>query len=524
MTFIAGKLFTEDGQMQVLTGAVPSDAQKIDGWSVAQTGEPYVEDIGSSPVPSTAVFTGGLGIAFNQDGAMYVTTDAPSNTVLLNAMAIRQDGALHATSSAVESTDVLIGGWAISQDGIARMTVGAILSPGSITVSGTDVTFPSASSQSLVGGSYGVEFGVGAYTWNEHVTGAASSQTITIDFNSYAIAANATVQARLYYNIVDTFPTDDPANRVYTSLPAYVQSASVSGTPTEGQTLTGDNGYIIGTAPLTVGQLWLECTNNSDVGTCSAIGGATSTTYVLQSGQVGKYVRYQKTASNADASVAATSATAAVVAADVIPLAFDNVAYAKSAGATSVDISIAPVGTATRVFAMGFIAYAELYSATYDPGGANIAMDLVNTQLLADNRHLAIWSCIVEFSTTKTIRITSDTDTSPAGYAVTFTGGNASAATRGNGAKAGGDTYNGLPTLTITDSADGDIALSLMVAAGAAPIAATAGTRRSSQDYGSGSVYTACITNPATSANVTVSGNDGTGSSEWWAIACSVKG
>lgn len=178
-------------------------------------------------------------------------------------------------------------------------------------VSGTSPTFVATSSGSLEGGSFGVEFGVGAYTNTETVEGAASSQSITIDFASYAIAADATVQARVYYNIVDTFPTDAAENRVYFDIPAFVQSATLSGTETEGDTLTGSNGYIIGTAAITETQAWQLC--DSGGANCVAITGATAETYVLTADDVGGTVKYQKNASNTAGSDSATSAASGVI-------------------------------------------------------------------------------------------------------------------------------------------------------------------------------------------------------------------
>lgn len=175
-------------------------------------------------------------------------------------------------------------------------------------VTGTDVTFTATSSGSLEGAVFGVEFGVGAYTWAENVPGAASSQTITVDFASYGIAATATVLARIYYNLD---PLDDPSTRVYFDVPAYVQSAAQSGTATEGETLTGSNGYIIGTG-VTASQKW----QFDDSGVPEAwqdIPSATATTYVIAATYIGDTLRYAKGGTVNGTTVYAYSSATSVV-------------------------------------------------------------------------------------------------------------------------------------------------------------------------------------------------------------------
>lgn len=82
------------------------------------TGTVYVEDLASAAVPAGSVFING--IAHNQNGRMYVTTDAPSSPMYLNGFAVRQDGALHVSTSTAAG-DIHIGGAAVSQDGILRI-------------------------------------------------------------------------------------------------------------------------------------------------------------------------------------------------------------------------------------------------------------------------------------------------------------------------------------------------------------------------------------------------------------------
>lgn len=187
------------------------------------------------------------------------------------------------------------------------------VTPGTPTVVGTEITFPSTSSGSLVGAVYGVEFGIGVgagYVWSENVAGAASSQTITIDIASYGGTSSSTVNARIYYNL-DVL--DDPSTRVYSAMLApIVVSASETGTTTEGETLTGANGIIVGGYQMTLSQSWSAC--NTAGTSCTPITAGTATTYVLTASEVGDTIKYTKTATNTAGSGSATSNASAVVA------------------------------------------------------------------------------------------------------------------------------------------------------------------------------------------------------------------
>jgi fibronectin type 3 domain-containing protein len=99
-----------------------------------------------------------------------------------------------------------------------------------------------------------------------------------------------------------SLPQAAPVN---TSLP------TISGTAASGQTLAASTGSWSGTAPITFTYQWRRC--DSAGANCSSIDGATSTTYVLQSADVGSRLRVVVTASNADGLASAPSEPTAVV-------------------------------------------------------------------------------------------------------------------------------------------------------------------------------------------------------------------
>jgi len=93
--------------------------------------------------------------------------------------------------------------------------------------------------------------------------------------------------------------------------PANTAPPVVSGSAQVGQTLTGTTGtWTYQTTP-TYSFQWQRCDVNGN--TCSAIVGATATTYVVQAADSGSTLRALVTAQNADGTTSASSAQTAVV-------------------------------------------------------------------------------------------------------------------------------------------------------------------------------------------------------------------
>jgi hypothetical protein len=93
--------------------------------------------------------------------------------------------------------------------------------------------------------------------------------------------------------------------------PATTVSPAVSGSAIEGRTVTSTTGTWTGTATIAYTSQWYRC---SDRSTCSAIAGATHTTYLVGPADVGKYLQFWVNASNTAGLTVAKSALTAKVA------------------------------------------------------------------------------------------------------------------------------------------------------------------------------------------------------------------
>src|SRR5690349_15060821 len=98
--------------------------------------------------------------------------------------------------------------------------------------------------------------------------------------------------------------------------PANSSPPTISGTPQEGQTLTGDRGTWTNN-PTDFNYFWRRCDKTG--GSCADISGAHALTYTLTSADVGNTVRFRVQASNGDGSTSATSVPSAVIAAKAAP-------------------------------------------------------------------------------------------------------------------------------------------------------------------------------------------------------------
>ena len=102
------------------------------------------------------------------------------------------------------------------------------------------------------------------------------------------------------------------------AVPANTAQPTISGTPAQGQTLTGTDGTW-SNSPTSFTRQWMRCPASGgapDASDCTVIGGATTASYAVAAADVGSRLRFRVTASNTDGpgTPAASDATALVTA------------------------------------------------------------------------------------------------------------------------------------------------------------------------------------------------------------------
>jgi subtilisin len=101
--------------------------------------------------------------------------------------------------------------------------------------------------------------------------------------------------------------------------PVNTAAPTVAGVAITTHTLSSKNGTWTGTAPITYATQWQRCTTTT-LASCVDIGGAAAASYVPVSADVGTYLRFAVTATNARSSVTARSAPTARVTAAPVPV------------------------------------------------------------------------------------------------------------------------------------------------------------------------------------------------------------
>ena len=171
-----------------------------------------------------------------------------------------------------------------------------------------------------------------AFEWRRCDSAGANCTPISSATNTTYVLANADVGARIRVlvsasNAEGSGSALSEATSVVTDdsgAPKNVGQPAISGTPTVGQRLTGTAGTWTGTQPITFAYQWVRCGSDGgapDGSNCLNIAGATGTTYVLVSTDVGWRIRLRVTGTNSVGSnTVASNATAAVKASPRAPV------------------------------------------------------------------------------------------------------------------------------------------------------------------------------------------------------------
>ena len=110
--------------------------------------------------------------------------------------------------------------------------------------------------------------------------------------------------------VVTAALTSGAARAVVQTAPRNTAEPVINGTTTEGSTLRVTTGTWSGSSPISYAYQWVRCSpsgGKSDGSDCATIGGASTSAYVLSSGDAGRRLRVRVTASNADGSATVAS-------------------------------------------------------------------------------------------------------------------------------------------------------------------------------------------------------------------------
>ncbi len=139
----------------------------------------------------------------------------------------------------------------------------------------------------------------------------ANGSTYTVQSPDAGFAIKLVFSVKNGYGSVPVSVLTQPVGGWASSSPTSTSSPVISGTAQEGQTLTASTGSWSG-SPTSYAYQWERCDGSGAA--CAAIAGATSSSYVVQTTDVGSTLRVAVTASNNAGSATAVSAPTAVVA------------------------------------------------------------------------------------------------------------------------------------------------------------------------------------------------------------------
>ena len=154
-------------------------------------------------------------------------------------------------------------------------------------------------------------------TYTATGTDVGSTLRVAVTATNSAGAASATSKATTVVAVVQgTTCGGNPRNpKPCPSPPLSTSAPTISGSPQSGQTLTANRGNWSGTTPISYAYQWQRCSPSG--ANCSAIPGATTSTYVVTDADIGSTLRVAVTATNSAGSANARSSASTTVQAGV---------------------------------------------------------------------------------------------------------------------------------------------------------------------------------------------------------------
>jgi hypothetical protein len=257
-----------------------------------------------------------------------------------HVITVTYDGAANCVWGAVEVSRVKGGGGLLDANSVRTTTRGGVGSSASVTVtSGTlrDRNELVVAMLSLAGG--GADAGIDTPTAYTAITQFNNFDGIHAGHGAYRTAPNTQAQSATWANDTTTAPYAAiiaafravGAVSVSGTAPVNTVVPAITGTTTEGETLTSSTGTWSGTVVSYTYQWKADGVN---------ISGATASTYVLTSSEIGATVTVAVTATN---EVGSTSATSAGVGPIVAAYVFSGAMVKKAADQTAANYSTAAV-------------------------------------------------------------------------------------------------------------------------------------------------------------------------------------
>jgi hypothetical protein len=147
-----------------------------------------------------------------------------------------------------------------------------------------------------------------------NISGATST---TYALTSSSVGSTLRIVVTAKDSVGSSGATSSPSAVVVATSPSNTTLPTITGTDEEGHRLSASTGAWSGTAPISYAYQWRRCNGSGE--SCSNISGATHSTYVLGSGDVGATLRVGVTAANAAGSILATSSQTTSIASATSP-------------------------------------------------------------------------------------------------------------------------------------------------------------------------------------------------------------